>query len=109
DGLPDRRDRGPATDRRLRLRAYPPHESSDPGRQTVADERTVAVVGAGLMGSGIAQVAAVAGYDVVLHDVTTEALERGTTAVRSSFDRFVAKERMMADDADAALARITTT
>ena len=38
---------------------------------------TLAVVGAGLMGSGIAQVAAVAGHDVVLRDVTDEALARG--------------------------------
>ncbi len=72
----------------------------------MADERAVAVVGAGLMGSGIAQVAAVAGYDVVLHDVTEEALARGLDAVRGSLDRFVAKERLAAADAQAALARI---
>ena len=75
----------------------------------MADERTVGVVGAGLMGSGIAQVAAVAGYDVVLHDVTDDALERGLGAVRGSLDRFVAKDRLSGDEADAALARIRTT
>jgi len=69
----------------------------------------LAVVGAGLMGSGIAQVAAAAGYEVVLRDVTNEALERGLEGIKRSLDRFVAKERLTASDADAALGRITTT
>jgi 3-hydroxybutyryl-CoA dehydrogenase len=69
----------------------------------------LAVIGAGLMGSGIAQVSAAAGYDVTLRDVTDEALERGLQAIRTSFDRFVAKDRMSAGDAEAALGRITTT
>ena len=57
----------------------------------------LAVVGAGLMGAGIAQVAATAGYEVVLRDVTNEALERGLEGIRRSLDRFVAKERLTAD------------
>jgi 3-hydroxybutyryl-CoA dehydrogenase len=69
----------------------------------------VAVVGAGLMGAGIAQVSAAAGYDVVLRDVTPEALERGLGSIRGSYAKFVEKSRMAADDAEAALARITTT
>ena len=69
----------------------------------------VAGIGAGLMGGGIAQVAAVAGYDVVLRDVTPEALERGLGTIRSSYAKFVEKGRLSADAADAALARITTT
>jgi 3-hydroxybutyryl-CoA dehydrogenase len=69
----------------------------------------VAVIGAGLMGGGIAQVAAVAGYDVVLRDVTPEALARGLGTIRSSYAKFVEKGRMEADAAEAALARITTT
>jgi len=69
----------------------------------------VAVVGAGLMGGGIAQVAAQAGYDVVLRDVTPEALERGLGAIRASYSKFVEKGRLSQDDMDAALARITTT
>ncbi|MER5768841.1 3-hydroxyacyl-CoA dehydrogenase family protein [Streptomyces sp. NPDC001985] len=71
--------------------------------------RKLAVIGAGLMGSGIAQVSARAGWEVVLRDVTDEALTRGTDGIRSSWDRFVAKGAMEAADADAALARITTT
>ncbi|WP_369376293.1 3-hydroxyacyl-CoA dehydrogenase family protein [Streptomyces sp. cg36] len=71
--------------------------------------RKLAVIGAGLMGSGIAQVSAQAGWDVVLRDVTDEALTRGTDGIRASFDKFVAKGRLAAEDAEAALARITTT
>jgi 3-hydroxybutyryl-CoA dehydrogenase len=69
----------------------------------------LAVVGAGLMGAGIAQVAAVAGHEVVLRDVTDAALERGLGGIRKSLDRFVAKETLSGDDAGAALDRITTT
>ena len=69
----------------------------------------IAVIGAGLMGSGIAQVSAQAGYQVVLRDVTDEALERGLAGIRASYERFVAKGKLTASDAEAALARITTT
>jgi 3-hydroxybutyryl-CoA dehydrogenase len=71
--------------------------------------KKLAVVGAGLMGAGIAQVSAQAGYEVTLRDVTDEALARGKDAIAASYGRFVAKERMTAADAEAALARITTT
>jgi len=67
------------------------------------------VVGAGLMGSGIAQVAAVAGWQVTVRDVTPEALERGLGGVRGSLERFTQKGTLSAEDAAAALARITTT
>ncbi|WP_438311568.1 3-hydroxyacyl-CoA dehydrogenase family protein [Streptomyces sp. HUAS TT3] len=69
----------------------------------------LAVIGAGLMGSGIAQVSAQAGWDVVLRDVTDAALARGTDGIKASYDKFVSKGRMTAEDAEAALARITTT
>src|SRR3954452_15361343 len=61
------------------------------------------------MGSGIAQVSAQAGWDVVLRDVTDEALKRGTDDIKASYDKFVSKGRLEAHDADAALARITAT
>ena len=61
------------------------------------------------MGSGIAQVAAVAGHDVVLRDVTDAALGKGTAAIEKSLGRFVAKGTLEASDAEAARARITTT
>lgn len=69
----------------------------------------IAVVGAGLMGSGIAQVAAHAGYDVVLHDTTSDALERALSGIASSQERFVAKSKMTPDDVAAARGRIATT
>jgi 3-hydroxybutyryl-CoA dehydrogenase len=71
--------------------------------------RKLAVIGAGLMGSGIAQVSAQAGWDVVLRDVTDEALKRGTDGIKASYDKFVGKGKLEAHDADAALARITAT
>ncbi|MGY0058362.1 3-hydroxyacyl-CoA dehydrogenase family protein [Streptomyces sp. LZ34] len=71
--------------------------------------RKLAVIGAGLMGSGIAQVSAQAGWDVVLRDVTDEALRRGTDAIRASYEKFVSKGKLDAEAAERALARITTT
>jgi 3-hydroxybutyryl-CoA dehydrogenase len=69
----------------------------------------VAVVGAGLMGSGIAQVAAQAGWQVVLRDITDDALSRGVDAISKSTARFVEKGRISTDDRDATLARVSTT
>jgi len=71
--------------------------------------RKLAVIGAGLMGSGIAQVAAQAGWDVVVRDVEEAALHRGVAAARASLERFVAKGKLAGADAEAALARIATT
>ncbi|MDQ1484567.1 MAG: 3-hydroxybutyryl-CoA dehydrogenase [Actinomycetota bacterium] len=69
----------------------------------------VAIIGAGLMGSGIAQVAAHAGYDVVLRDTTPVALERALDSIRMSQERFIAKNTITTDDAEAARSRISTT
>lgn len=70
---------------------------------------TLAVIGAGLMGSGIAQVAAVSGHDVVLRDVTDEALQRARDGIAVSLARFVSKGSLEQGAADGALARLTTT
>lgn len=69
----------------------------------------IGIVGAGLMGSGIAQVAAHAGYEVVLRDTTAAALERALGAISASQQRFVAKNITTADDVAAARERISTT
>jgi 3-hydroxybutyryl-CoA dehydrogenase len=69
----------------------------------------VCVVGAGLMGAGIAQVAAVAGWNVVVRDVTEGALERGRANVQNSLARSVAKDKLTEADFEAALGRISTT
>jgi 3-hydroxybutyryl-CoA dehydrogenase len=67
------------------------------------------VVGAGLMGSGIAQVAAVNGWSVTLRDVTEAALDRGMQSIEKSLGRFAEKGTVSAEDRDAAVSRITTT
>jgi 3-hydroxybutyryl-CoA dehydrogenase len=75
----------------------------------MAKPAQVVVIGAGLMGSGIAQVSAQAGLPVLLRDVDRPALDRARRTIETSLARFVAKDRLSAGDADAALARITTT
>ncbi|HVF48834.1 MAG TPA: 3-hydroxybutyryl-CoA dehydrogenase [Pyrinomonadaceae bacterium] len=70
---------------------------------------TIGVVGAGTMGNGIAQVAARAGYSVVLRDVQDEFLQRGMGAIDKSLQRDVEKERLTADEKRAVVARIQTT
>ncbi|MFI5931488.1 3-hydroxyacyl-CoA dehydrogenase family protein [Actinoplanes sp. NPDC051494] len=69
----------------------------------------LAVIGSGLMGSGIAQVAAQAGWQVTMRDLDEASLARGLGAIRDSLGRFAAKGKISAEDADAAVARITTT
>jgi 3-hydroxybutyryl-CoA dehydrogenase len=71
--------------------------------------RTLAVVGAGLMGSGIAQVAAQAGWTVTLRDLDDAAVRRGLDAIRGSLQRFAAKGRLPADEVEPILGRITPT
>ncbi len=70
---------------------------------------TFAVIGAGTMGSGIAQVAARAGFEVVLRDVAPEYLDRGLATIRSSLDRDVKKERLTVAQQEEILARIRPT
>jgi 3-hydroxybutyryl-CoA dehydrogenase len=69
----------------------------------------IGVVGAGTMGNGIAQVAARAGYDVVLRDIKEEFLSRGMTAVDKSLQRDVDKERLTAEEKQSIVDRIKTT
>jgi len=68
----------------------------------------VLVAGAGQMGSGIAQVSAVAGLDVVMIDIADEFIAKGMTGIEKGLGRLVEKGRMQAAARDAALARITT-
>jgi 3-hydroxybutyryl-CoA dehydrogenase len=70
---------------------------------------TLGVVGAGTMGSGIAQAAAVAGLKVVLIDVNDAALAKGVASINGSLERLVAKDKLDAAKRDEAVARITTT
>lgn len=70
--------------------------------------KQLGVIGAGQMGSGIAQVSAQAGVPVLLLDVSEEAIARGLKAIASSLDRLVKKGTIGAADKDAALSRIRT-
>jgi 3-hydroxybutyryl-CoA dehydrogenase len=70
--------------------------------------KTFGVIGAGQMGAGIAQVAAMAGYDVILRDVEDRFLERGMAGIVKSLDKLVEKEKLSNPDRDAAFSRIKT-
>ena len=67
------------------------------------------VIGAGLMGSGIAQACAASGIDVTMVDVNDAAIQRGVDTVSRSLDRLVKSEKLKPADKDAALARIKGT
>ena len=70
----------------------------------------IGVLGAGVMGAGIAQVLAIAGHDVVCHDISTEALAKGREGVdtgRFGVRNAVERGKLTAEEADAALARLT--
>ena len=68
--------------------------------------RRIGVLGAGTMGAGIAQVAAEAGLDVLLHDPIQGAVERGRERIRKLLDRKIEKQQLTAAERDAALGRI---
>jgi enoyl-CoA hydratase/3-hydroxyacyl-CoA dehydrogenase len=71
--------------------------------------KKVAVLGAGVMGHGIAQVASVAGYKVAVRDIAKEFLDKAEAGVKNSLSRFVNRGRMSQEDMDAALSRIEFT
>ena len=69
----------------------------------------IVVIGAGQMGSGIAQVCAQAGFHVLLQDMREDALTRGIATIEKSLSRFVEKNSLTEGDKEATLNRITTT
>ena len=66
----------------------------------------VGIVGAGTMGNGIAQACSVAGIDVVMVDISEQAVAKGMATVAGSLERLLKKEKISAAERDAALARI---
>jgi 3-hydroxybutyryl-CoA dehydrogenase len=72
------------------------------------DANTVAVIGAGIMGSGIAQVFAASGVDVLMTDVNGAAVQRGVDTVSKNLDRLLAKQKISETDKQATLGRIRT-
>jgi 3-hydroxybutyryl-CoA dehydrogenase len=73
------------------------------------DIRTAAVLGAGTMGHGIAQVLAQAGIETRLYDVMAGQVERGLASIRANLEKGVEKGKVRAEDKDAALARLSGT
>ncbi|MEK3857568.1 3-hydroxybutyryl-CoA dehydrogenase [Cytobacillus sp. FSL H8-0458] len=69
--------------------------------------KNIMVIGAGQMGSGIAQVCAQAGYSVILNDLKPEFVERGLAVIKKNLSRQVEKERMTADEMEAVLKNVT--
>jgi len=70
--------------------------------------KTIGIIGAGQMGSGIAHVAALAGYDVRISDISEDALKRAIENIGRNIDRQVSKGKTTQADKDAAMGRITT-
>ena len=75
----------------------------------MGDIQTVGIVGSGIMGSGLAEVAARAGFDVIIRSRTKTGAASVVTGVTSSLDRQVAKGKLEQAERDAALARISAT
>ena len=72
------------------------------------DVKRIGVIGAGTMGRGIAQVCAASGFDVVMSDISADAVAAGLAAIEKQLARAVEKERMSAAEKDAVLSRIET-
>ena len=82
-------------------------DAMDPGATPEAmSVKTIGVIGAGQMGSGIAHVAATTGIDVVMTDIGREQLDRARAAIEKNMDRQVRRESMTADERQSALERI---
>lgn len=75
----------------------------------MAEIRRVAVLGCGLMGRGIAEVSARAGYETWVREVSDELAEKGRAAIEKSLGRAVEKEKLTGEDRDATLARLNFT
>ncbi len=72
----------------------------------MAEIKTIAVIGAGIMGRGIAQVAALGGYRTVLEDLLPAALRKAEGEIRANLDKTVELKKVSAQEADAAFARL---
>lgn len=71
--------------------------------------KSIAVLGAGTMGHGIAQVAALAGYQVIMRDVSLEALQRGVQAIEKNLNQGLKRAKLTEEDCDRALQHIRGT
>ncbi|MEI9479740.1 MAG: 3-hydroxyacyl-CoA dehydrogenase NAD-binding domain-containing protein [Deltaproteobacteria bacterium] len=71
--------------------------------------KLMGVVGAGQMGSGIAEVALTSGFNVLMRDVTLEAIERGKKRIATDLDKRVQRGKMSSDEKEGTLKRLSTT
>ena len=71
--------------------------------------KTIAVLGAGTMGNGIAQISAAAGYTVIMQDIFEQSLEKGMATINKSLNKMVSKGKMTQESADDKVSRISTT
>ena len=71
--------------------------------------KTIGLVGAGTMGSGISQTCSLHGYEVIMHDVSTELMDRGLDGIRKSLARLVNKNKLSDQESDEVIDRIKTT
>lgn len=69
--------------------------------------KTVGIIGAGQMGSGIAHVCALSGYNVLIHDVSSEQIDKALASIDKNMSRQVAKDKLTEADKTAALAKIS--
>ncbi|MDG1825504.1 MAG: 3-hydroxybutyryl-CoA dehydrogenase [Henriciella sp.] len=74
----------------------------------MTDIKTIGVVGAGQMGNGIAHVCALAGYDVLMNDISQDALDKGIATIEKNMTRQVSRDMISVDEMKAAQARIQT-
>ena len=75
----------------------------------IREVKKVVVVGSGAMGHGIAEMLAMTGHEVTMVDISEDLLQKGKEKIKWSLDKFVEKKRIRREDADAALARVSTT
>ncbi len=75
----------------------------------VEDIKTITVVGSGLMGQGIAEVCARAGYKVIMVDISDEILKKALEKIKASMEKGIKAGKLKKEEADTALARISTT
>ncbi len=71
--------------------------------------KTIAIIGAGAMGLGVAQVSAAAGYEVVLNDISDASLEKAIKAIKKSLEKMVSKGKLAETEMNDTIARIKTT
>ncbi|HZW82302.1 MAG TPA: 3-hydroxybutyryl-CoA dehydrogenase [Candidatus Deferrimicrobium sp.] len=70
--------------------------------------KKIAVIGAGTMGAGIAQVAAQGGYRVIIQDIEQKLVDRGLSVIKQNLDRAISKGKLTLDESELIMARITS-